>query len=1167
MGVKRLISSAACLLGLAGASFAHGSTAGNLPPHFELVEVTGNWFSKLVGMTFAPDGTLFAWEKVGRIRFHDGNDLQSTYFINLSDEIVGSGDRGMLGVELHPGFLPDGGPTSWVYMLYTVSPVFGEDPLYNADEKYAWGRLRRYRAITLPNGDVVADLASRQTLIGTQLPDGSVPDGFATPHSSHAIGTLAFADDGSLLVSAGDGADWSPDFGGEHEGAFTDVTHPVTGLVGPTPAEQDSGSFRSQDMRSIAGKILRIDPETGLGYPSNPFFDGDVTSNASKVWALGLRQPYRMNVVPNTGALDPSLGQPNQLFIGEVGRSTWEELNVCNGGENFGWPCWEGPFPHGSFEFYQHPEPNTYNFPDCSNMGPGVLTQPLVAWHHSDPSQLTPGGVHYSVDDVQLSGFDGDVAVAGDFYLGESNYPIEYDGRYFFADYSEDWIKTLELDAQGNVVAIRDFIAGIDEVVDLERNPLTGDIYIVQLNPLDEGTRISRLRYGLNLSPIATATGNPAYGDAPLAVSFTGDASIDPEGDDITYAWDFKDGSPISTEMNPSHVYTTDGIYEVELTVTDTGGLSSTDEVQVVVGETPPLASILSPVSGQVFTDSELLSLSGLGSDIQGEIVDYSWTIDLYHDTHIHPDFVSLTGQNTSLLLDEHGDAGDVIYLRVRLTVEDSAGLTAESHVFIYPDNYVYDVTGTANAIALVDTLSPPGPQGTGNLDIEIIRDGHNPPVGSTNRLLQFDTFHDGDQGDDDWVGWELTSTPGVEARFIALEFQEGIHYAGGGWFEDMDVEVRSNNKWTPVTKLVIDPAYPFQLAGNPGFDGQSFETYTLSFDPQWGDAIRLRGTPGGDDGFISVGELRARMVDVYFGCTGEEDLSAAGSITARVFELSPPFPLGSGSLDQETIRNGTLPPAGSTSLLGQVDTFHNGDQGTLDWIGYSYPNIHNFTRMTFQEGIHFPNGGWFDDDFTVETRINASTPWIPVFSPNVTPRYSGVTTQAESYETFDITFPPSPGREIRISGVPGGTDSFISVGELRVFSPSACDDCGFTAYGTGLGGANQMTLESATAPLIGHPAAFETRGATSLGNGVLAFSIAPSAFPLFGGTVLIDGGSFILLPMVYNTSGDADFLLPIPGEPAISGLSVYFQSVWFNPGNPDAPLLSNGLEMKICGG
>ncbi|MFC7503450.1 PQQ-dependent sugar dehydrogenase, partial [Nocardioides sp. GCM10030258] len=94
-------------------------------------------------------------------------------------------------------------------------------------------------------------------------------------------------------------------------------------------------TLRAQDPEVLAGKVLRIDPVTGHGVPDNPLYVGDGSSNASRVLALGLRNPFRFTV------------HGDQLVIGDVGEMTWEEVNVLDveesaGVANFGWPCREG---------------------------------------------------------------------------------------------------------------------------------------------------------------------------------------------------------------------------------------------------------------------------------------------------------------------------------------------------------------------------------------------------------------------------------------------------------------------------------------------------------------------------------------------------------------------------------------------------------------------------------------------------------------------------------------------------------------------------------------------------------------------------------------------------------------------------------------------------------
>uniref|UniRef100_UPI002495975D PKD domain-containing protein n=1 Tax=Cellulophaga baltica TaxID=76594 RepID=UPI002495975D len=86
-------------------------------------------------------------------------------------------------------------------------------------------------------------------------------------------------------------------------------------------------------------------------------------------------------------------------------------------------------------------------------------------------------------------------------------------------------------------------------------------------------------------APTAVASSDVTSGEASLAVQFTGDTSSDPDaGDILTYAWDFGDGTTATT-ANPSHTFTTGGIYIVTLTVTDNGTpiLNDTSTIRIKV--------------------------------------------------------------------------------------------------------------------------------------------------------------------------------------------------------------------------------------------------------------------------------------------------------------------------------------------------------------------------------------------------------------------------------------------------------------------------------------------------------------------------------------------------------------------------------------------------------
>jgi hypothetical protein len=90
---------------------------------------------------------------------------------------------------------------------------------------------------------------------------------------------------------------------------------------------------------------------------------------------------------------------------------------------------------------------------------------------------------------------------------------------------------------------------------------------------------------------------------------------------------------------------------------------------------------------------------------------------------------------------------------------------------------------------------------------------------------------------------------------------------------------------------------------------------------------------------------------------------------------------------------------------------------------------VQTFTRLVFQEGRNFSDGGWFDT-LTVQVRKNGV--WTAVAGLTSTPAYPA--NDGVSYETYTLNFTATSGDGIRLDGAPGGSADFISVGELEVY-------------------------------------------------------------------------------------------------------------------------------------
>jgi hypothetical protein len=121
----------------------------------------------------------------------------------------------------------------------------------------------------------------------------------------------------------------------------------------------------------------------------------------------------------------------------------------------------------------------------------------------------------------------------------------------------------------------------------------------------------------------------------------------------------------------------------------------------------------------------------------------------------------------------------------------------------------------------------------------------------------------------------------------------------------------------------------------------------------------------------------------------------------------------------------------GTNNSSQQYDSWDGDNAATEDWIGYTFSSAKTFTKVVFQEGMHFGDGGWFTAAPTVQVRQNGT--WVTVSNRVVTPAYPG--NNGTSFESFTITFTQIQGDAIRLYGTPAGSAQFISVGELEVYA------------------------------------------------------------------------------------------------------------------------------------
>lgn len=657
-----------------------------LPSGFEINTVVSG-LNLPTSVAFSNDGRIFIAEKGGAVKVVKNGSLLPTPLITLSD-VNTYGDRGLLGIAIDPNFSTNG----YMYLLYTYENTPG---LNIAGSKT--GRLVR---ITV-TGDTSTE-STKVVLVGTVGGNITNPscDNYAigtdcipSDSLSHSVGGLRFGPDGKLYVSLGDGSSFD---------------------------YADPRSLRAQNLDSLGGKILRINTD-GTAPADNPFYNGSNTSNRSRIYAYGVRNAYRFNFRPTNGA----------LFSGDVGWSTYEEVNRVVSGGNYGWPCREGA---GVTPLGLNCTPN------------GTATDPLYFYAH----------------DANGAG-----SVTGGTFPTGTAYPASFLNSYFFGDYAQNFIKRIDFDSNNAVVSVSNFATGVDGTdgpVEFVTGP-EGNVYFLGIYT---GT-LKKIGYTLgNRQPLAVIGATPTSGFSPLTINFSSAGSSDPDGNPLTYLWNFGNNAT-SSLANPTYTYNVNGSYLATLTVFDGQGGINTKSINITVGNQSPQAVINSPVGGSLYTANSSVQLNGSGIDPETGALSGSalnWSIILHHNTHTHT-IQTLTGNNPVFIAPDHSDPD--VYIEVILTVTDPIGLTNTTSINMYLNNNT-QTSGNQILNPSVETADPANPTipqnwfkggyGVNNAIYTYPVAGYD---GQSASRLQVTGFVNGDAK---WFFSPVYVTPGLEYKF-----------------------------------------------------------------------------------------------------------------------------------------------------------------------------------------------------------------------------------------------------------------------------------------------------------------------------------------------------------------------------------------------------------------
>jgi uncharacterized repeat protein (TIGR03806 family) len=284
-------------------------------------------FNQPLYLTQAP-GDDTQWYVVGRLGTVQAFPANATSTTQLrpfaSVTVNASGEGGLLGFAFHP----DWPARREAYLSYTRNVVAGDPapPVCPNSGNPFTSVIARFQST---NNGASLDVGPDEILKLGQ------------PYTNHDGGNIQFGLDGMLYIGFGDGGSGNDPCG--------------------------SG----QKLGTLLGKMLRIDVNAGAGTynvpPDNPFVG---TAGAKQeIWAYGVRNPWRWSFDRVSG----------ELWVGDVGQGTWEEVDHMVKGGNYGWNTCEGFHRLGSTTAL------------CNTPG---LIDPVVEHPRSEAQSITGGYVY-----------------------------------------------------------------------------------------------------------------------------------------------------------------------------------------------------------------------------------------------------------------------------------------------------------------------------------------------------------------------------------------------------------------------------------------------------------------------------------------------------------------------------------------------------------------------------------------------------------------------------------------------------------------------------------------------------------------------------------------------------------------------------------------------------
>jgi glucose/arabinose dehydrogenase len=497
---------------LGGIRYAAGAVAADdgatLASNFRKTVLADDTFNPYQ-LDVAPDGRVFWVEQHGKFRVW--NPATGVASLVADVPVWFSNDNGLIGIALDRNFQSNG----WVYLFYSAVSV---------DEQ----RVSRF---TVTNN--VLDFASEKILL--HIPMQRVVGG-------HHAGALQMTPDGLLYVSTGDDTDRLGDADG----------------YSPTDERPGQQYFDAQrtsgNTNSLSGKILRIRPLADGTYsvPAGNLFPADGSQGRPEVYVMGVRNPFRFTVDPETGWLYfGDIGPDAEADSATRGPMGYDEFNQARAAGNYGYPyVIANNQPYVDYDYATHTARGPYNPAALVNDSPNNTggrnlppAQPAWMWYPYGVSPQFP-----ELGEGFRAGMSGPVYHYDAAASSRYKLPAYYDDTLLVFDWARNWVKEVKINRQtGAVHKINDFAPGMQWLrpLDMKVGP-DGALYMIEfgaaLQSGNQDSQIVRVEYLNNPQPTSPVTEVYVRGSA-WSTAFKTYMEVQGLGDDVLgYRVDNKTG-------------------------------------------------------------------------------------------------------------------------------------------------------------------------------------------------------------------------------------------------------------------------------------------------------------------------------------------------------------------------------------------------------------------------------------------------------------------------------------------------------------------------------------------------------------------------------------------------------------------------------------------------